>query len=153
MGYVQPQTHQAARLLGAGAPVAADRGVRDRRRVLLDGARCLDADAAGIGGNACAVRSAPRPGVPADMAAGLAPLSLGDGGGVRRGNGALGGGTVRPARDSRLGGRSQPPGLAGLVVAPRAGLKPAGGAAGWRQPPPVGSGPRRRRVGCAAGRS
>ena len=32
----------------------------------------------------------------------------------------------RPARDSRLGGRSEPPGLDGVMVAPREGLKPTG---------------------------
>ena len=108
--------------------MAAGRSVRDSRRALLDGARGLEADDTGIGDIAYAVRFAPRPGVPADMAVGLAPLSLGDRGGARRGNGAAGGGTARPARDSRLGGCSQPPGLDGLVVAPRAGLKPSGGA-------------------------
>ena len=136
MGHGQQQRHQAVGLLGAGAPVAAGGGVRDRRRALLDGARGLDADVPGIGGVPGAVRIASRPGLPADMAAGLAPRRLDDVGGARGGNGAHGGGTPRPAGDSRLGGRSQPPGLAVVVVAPRAGLKPAGCAAGRRHPPP-----------------
>ena len=118
-------TGQTARLLAACALVAADRGVRDRRCALLGGTRGLDADATGIGGIPGAVRLAARPGVPAVMAAGLAPRSLGDGGGARRGNGAAGGGTARPARDNRLCGRDQPPGLDDVVVARWTELKPA----------------------------
>ena len=134
MGHAyRKETGQTPRLLGARAPVAADRGVRDGRRAVLDGARGLDADVPGIGGNACAGRSSARPGVPAIMAAGLAPLGLGDGCGAGRCDGAAGGGTVRPARDSRLCGRSQPPGLDGLVGACGAELKTAEGGPAAQQ--------------------
>ena len=95
-----------------------------RRRALLDEPRGLDADAAGdrrYPWRLAACRSPWRAGSCGGWVG--AASSLGDGGGARRGDGAAGGGTVRPARDSRLGGRSQPPGLDGLVVAPRSGLK------------------------------
>ena len=126
-------TGQTARLLAAGALVAAGRCGRDRRCALLDEPRGLDADAAVLGAIPGALRPAARPGVPADMAAGSAPHSLGDGGGARRGDGAAGGGTVRPAGDSRLGVRDRPPGLGGVVVACRAELKPAGGGPAAQQ--------------------
>jgi len=153
MGHGQTKTYRAAWILAAGAPVAAARGVRDSRRALLDGARGLDADAAGLSGIPGAVRSAARPGVPEAVAAGLPSIRLGDVDGARRGDGAPGGGTVRPARDSRLGGRSQPPGLDDVVVARRAELKPAGGETAAQQggaaPPSLaGSGPRRWPDGC-----
>ena len=129
----QAETYRAAWILAAGAPVAAGRNVRDRSHALLDGARGLDADDAGIGDIPGAVRSAARAGVPAVVAAGLAARGLGDVGGARRSDGDTGGGTARPARDSRLGGRPQPPGLDGVVVAPREGLKPTGAGPAARQ--------------------
>ena len=127
--------YRMARLSDAGAFVVAGRVGCGRRDAVLDGALGLDADAAGIGGIPGAVRLAARPGVPAAVAAGLAPGCLGDGGG-----------TARPARDHRVCARAQPPGVGCRVVARAAGLSPADARPAAKQggavppPPPAAAG-------------
>lgn len=127
MRHGQTRTHRAARLLGAGAPVAARRDGRDRHRAFRGRAGHLgaDADGDGVAYPGRALRPAAGAGVPAVVAAGLPPRCLDVGDIARRfhfGDDA-GGWTPRPDSHRSLRGGLKPAGLGGVVVARAAGVK------------------------------
>ncbi len=145
---------QAARVLAAGAAVAACGGSRagsaplHARRGTRAGPRhgAYDNDGGIVSDHGGALRPAAGAGLPAALVARPSPHRLGNGdwAGGRHGSGVCPGGTARPDSNRDLCGGAQPAGLDRSTVAGPMGLKATGGGPAAQHD--GGLGARRRRA-------